>query len=100
MTLFLWHFKISINVCRRYRVLGPDGYRFLLLETHTQMWVLLREYIRTAEAASGVLICKSGWCLGEPCVPYSLHSFEREQVHASAINYEIVSLDCLWERGS
>lgn len=35
------------------RTLTGGGFRFLLMDTNSQLWVLLREYIRSAEHASG-----------------------------------------------
>lgn len=32
------------------------GFRFLLMDTNGQVWVLLRDYIRSAEQASGALL--------------------------------------------
>ena len=35
------------------RALTGAGFRFLLMDTNGQVWVLLRDYIRSAEQASG-----------------------------------------------
>lgn len=40
--------------------LTAEGFRYLLKSTHEQVWILLREYIRTAEQHSGE---PGGWAL-------------------------------------
>ena len=38
---------------------AQEGYKFLLRDAYSQLWVLLRRYIANAEQRSGATSCKS-----------------------------------------
>ena len=42
------------------RGVAERGYKFLLLDTYAQLWILLRAYITDAERRSGVRTCRLG----------------------------------------